>query len=106
MPQHEIEIEIPAKAVLHKDVTFTIKSDGAKLGQLRISKGSIDWQPGKSGVPLLTDALACLECEIAAEHPTGDHWIIVGRVQNLLISPIKDPLVFFAGAFQAVQQGE
>ena len=50
MPRHEIEIEIPAKAVLHKDVTFTIKSDGAMLGQLRISKGSIDWKPGKRRV--------------------------------------------------------
>ena len=44
--QHEIEVEVPAKVVLHKDVRFTIKSDGAKLGELRISKGSIDWRPG------------------------------------------------------------
>jgi hypothetical protein len=50
MARHEIEVEIPAKAVLHKDVTFTIKSDGAMLGQLRISKGSIDWKPGKRRV--------------------------------------------------------
>jgi hypothetical protein len=40
-------------------------------------------QPGHGGIPLLTDALATLECEIVAEHPTGDHWIVV--------------LVFFAG---------
>ena len=26
------------------------------------------------------DALAALECEIVAEHPAGDHWIVVGRV--------------------------
>jgi flavin reductase (DIM6/NTAB) family NADH-FMN oxidoreductase RutF len=37
----------------------------------------LDWEPGRDGVPLLTDALASLECEIVAEHPAGDHWIVV-----------------------------
>ena len=41
--------------------------------------------------PLLTDALASLECEIVAEHPTGDHWIVVGRVDDLHTSPSQRP---------------
>jgi 3-hydroxy-9,10-secoandrosta-1,3,5(10)-triene-9,17-dione monooxygenase reductase component len=63
----------------------------------------LDWEPGRGGVPLLTDALASFECEIVAEHPTGDHWIVVGRIDDLRVSPINDPLVFFAGAFRVVQ---
>ena len=47
----------------------------------------LDWQTGRGGAPLLTDALATLECEIVAEHPTGDHWIVVGRVDDLGLSP-------------------
>ena len=62
-----------------------------------------DWDLGRGGVPLLTDALASLECEIVAEHTTGDHWIVVGRVDALRTSPMRDPLVFFAGAFGALQ---
>jgi len=62
----------------------------------------LDWNPGPSGVPLLADALATLECEIVAEHRAGDHWIVVGRVDEVRISPSKDPLVFFAGAFSAL----
>jgi 3-hydroxy-9,10-secoandrosta-1,3,5(10)-triene-9,17-dione monooxygenase reductase component len=58
----------------------------------------LDWEPGRGGVPLLTDALATLECEIVAEHPAGDHWIVVGQVDALHTSPNKDPLLFFAGA--------
>ncbi len=59
----------------------------------------LDWSPGPGGTPLLTDALAILECRIVAEHAAGDHWIVIGRV-------VTDtaPLVFFAGTFIAVQE--
>jgi 3-hydroxy-9,10-secoandrosta-1,3,5(10)-triene-9,17-dione monooxygenase reductase component len=63
----------------------------------------LDWELGRGGAPLLTDALASFECEIAAERPTGDHRIVVGQVDNLRTTPINDPLVFFAGAFRALQ---
>jgi 3-hydroxy-9,10-secoandrosta-1,3,5(10)-triene-9,17-dione monooxygenase reductase component len=63
----------------------------------------LNWELGPRGVPLLTDALATLECEIVAEHPAGDHWIIVGQVDNLRITHLKDPLIFFAGAFGTLQ---
>ena len=58
----------------------------------------VDWGPGPGGVPLISDALAALECDIVAEHPAGDHWIVVGHVHSILMSPLEDPLVFFAGA--------
>jgi 3-hydroxy-9,10-secoandrosta-1,3,5(10)-triene-9,17-dione monooxygenase reductase component len=63
----------------------------------------LDWELSRGGVPLLTDALASFECEIVAQHPAGDHWIVVGRVGALHISPAEDPLVFFAGTFRAVR---
>jgi 3-hydroxy-9,10-secoandrosta-1,3,5(10)-triene-9,17-dione monooxygenase reductase component len=65
--------------------------------------GALDWKPGPQGSPLLTDALASLECEIVAEHPAGDHWIVVGQVYTLRTSPIKHPLIFYAGAFAALE---
>jgi 3-hydroxy-9,10-secoandrosta-1,3,5(10)-triene-9,17-dione monooxygenase reductase component len=58
----------------------------------------VDWELGPGGVPLITGALAALECDIVAEHPAGDHWIVVGHVRSILMSPLDDPLVFFAGA--------
>jgi 3-hydroxy-9,10-secoandrosta-1,3,5(10)-triene-9,17-dione monooxygenase reductase component len=62
----------------------------------------LNWELGPRGVPLLSDALATLECEILAEHPAGDHWIIVGRVSDVRTSSLNDPLVYFAGAFGTV----
>ena len=63
----------------------------------------LNWTLGPGGTPQVTDALASLECSIVAEHPTGDHWIVVGLVDDLHTSPVRDPLVFFAGAFRTVQ---
>ena len=62
------------------------------------------WRPGPLGTPLLTDALASFEAEIVAEHPAGDHWIVVGRVDDeLRVAPAGDPLVFFGGAFHGLK---
>jgi 3-hydroxy-9,10-secoandrosta-1,3,5(10)-triene-9,17-dione monooxygenase reductase component len=69
----------------------------ARVGEERFA--GLSWARGRHGVPLLTDALAALECEIVAEHPAGDHWIVLGRVTDARISPIEAPLTFFAGAF-------
>lgn len=60
----------------------------------------IDWELGHGGVPLITNALAALECEIVAEHATGDHWIVVGRVEGLRNRGVGEPLIFFAGEFR------
>ena len=47
MPQHHVEIVQPPKRVLNSDFTFIVFADDVKLGELRISKGTVDWRPGK-----------------------------------------------------------
>jgi flavin reductase (DIM6/NTAB) family NADH-FMN oxidoreductase RutF len=47
----------------------------------------------------LRDALASIECDLAAEHAAGDHWIVVGRVRRLRVASDGRPLVYFAGGF-------
>lgn len=64
----------------------------------------VEWGLGPGGAPLLTRALATLECELVAEHPAGDHWIAVARVEHLRVADESDPLVFFAGAFTALDR--
>ena len=48
MPTHEVTVEIPTGIVLRSDVKFEIWSDEDKLGELLVSKGSVDWIPGKA----------------------------------------------------------
>ena len=63
----------------------------------------LEWEWGTGGAPLVTDALASFECQIVAEHAAGDHWIVVGQVDALSVSPGDDPLVFFAGEFGTIR---
>jgi 3-hydroxy-9,10-secoandrosta-1,3,5(10)-triene-9,17-dione monooxygenase reductase component len=51
----------------------------------------------------LRDPLASFACELEAEHPAGDHWIVVGRVRSLSVSERSDPLVYFTGNFHSLE---
>jgi len=39
-------------------------------------------RPAPSGAPILCAALAWLDCELAGEHPCGDHVVVFGRVTS------------------------
>lgn len=56
--------------------------------------------PGASGAPLLPDFHACFDCETHAQHPGGDHLIIVGRVLSTE-ERAGEPLLFYRGRYAA-----
>lgn len=60
--------------------------------------GSVDWQAGVDGVPILNAAAATIECQTEARIPAGDHEIYIGRVFNFRSSN-RQPLVFHKGQF-------
>lgn len=45
MARHEVVVSIPEVELGATDVEFTVRQDGAKLGTLKISKGSVVWVP-------------------------------------------------------------
>jgi hypothetical protein len=47
MAKHEIEVSLPAHEVRNTDLTVIVHSDGQRLGELAISKGTIDWRPSR-----------------------------------------------------------
>jgi len=52
MAKHDIEVDLPARRILNTDLRVTVKSDGIQLGELRISRGTLDWRPGKHRTPI------------------------------------------------------
>ena len=59
---------------------------------------NIVYQRGSTGVPILADDLAWIECRIYATHPAGDHIIVIGEVVALGSRP-GTPLVFADGHY-------
>jgi len=57
---------------------------------------------GKSGAPLLPNALVIFECEAYGRHEGGDHEIFVGQVMALHENATTRgrPLVFFEGRYR------
>jgi hypothetical protein len=45
MANHVVRMSLPQGLVVNSDVEFTITSDGKKLGEVHLSKGTIDWRP-------------------------------------------------------------
>jgi flavin reductase (DIM6/NTAB) family NADH-FMN oxidoreductase RutF len=51
-----------------------------------------------SGMPVLADALAKLDCTVVDAHPAGDHTIFVGRVNEISVNE-GTPLLYFRGRY-------
>lgn len=58
----------------------------------------VDWTAGYGGMPVLSDALATLECALYRQYEGGDHTIFIGRVVGLSASE-KAPLIYHRGKF-------
>ena len=43
---------------------------------------SIAWREAGRGAPILDEAMAWFECELAGERPSGDHVLVLGQVVN------------------------
>ena len=53
------------------------------------------WRSSRNGAPVLTDAVAWLECRVTASMPAGDHALIVARVTGgAVIDPSLAPMTY------------
>jgi 3-hydroxy-9,10-secoandrosta-1,3,5(10)-triene-9,17-dione monooxygenase reductase component len=81
-----------------------LDEDGEEVCRLFAQKGAdrfarIAYAPGRTGSPILEDALAFVDCETIAEHDAGDHVIVVGRVIELGYQHEGKPLLFYRGGY-------
>jgi 3-hydroxy-9,10-secoandrosta-1,3,5(10)-triene-9,17-dione monooxygenase reductase component len=61
-----------------------------------------EWSAGDNGAPLLSEALGWLECTMRAEHPAGDHTVVIAEIERLGVHrEISEPLMFFRGDYYA-----
>ena len=70
-------------------------------GSSRDRFAGVDWYPGRTGVPLLADVLATIECAREQVVTAGDHDVVIGKV---LFADCHDgePLVFYSSQYRAL----
>jgi 3-hydroxy-9,10-secoandrosta-1,3,5(10)-triene-9,17-dione monooxygenase reductase component len=64
----------------------------------------ISWRAAPSGAPILDGVMAWIDCELTQTFESGDHYIAIGRVQQLEATEFgAAPLVFFQGGYQQLE---
>lgn len=63
---------------------------------------NIDYRLSGTGVPILRERLALLECSTHEIHDCGDHYIIVGHVDSFDTSD-GEPLLFYGSEYRLLK---
>jgi flavin reductase (DIM6/NTAB) family NADH-FMN oxidoreductase RutF len=63
----------------------------------------IGYRRGESGVVLLDDALAHLECHIVASYEAGDHTMFIGEVESATARSTR-PLLYYRGGYAQLER--
>jgi flavin reductase (DIM6/NTAB) family NADH-FMN oxidoreductase RutF len=68
---------------------------GTRSGRDEDKLAGIRWRPGRTGAPILEDALAYFDCELSGEMQAGDHELVLGRVTyGRVLDPDAAPLLY------------
>lgn len=81
--------------VLSRDQLHLAMHFGTRSGRETDKLAGIPWHPAASGAPILTDALAWLDCHLEQRITAGDHEIAIGRpVAGDILKPDATPLTY------------
>jgi 3-hydroxy-9,10-secoandrosta-1,3,5(10)-triene-9,17-dione monooxygenase reductase component len=107
---------IPAKSsrswpLIQRSGRFCVNflgADQAELSNTMASRGTdkfadVKWTPApQTGSPLIEGALAQVDCTIHQVHEAGDHYIVIGRVVDLILGEDEaaEPLLFYRAQYR------
>lgn len=72
-------------------MTFSRPSDDKYAG--------VDYTLSANGSPVLTSAMAWIDCDIHDVIETGDHYLVLGLVREMKAVRQADPMLFFVGSY-------
>ena len=64
-----------------------------------------EWRRGATGLPVLVDAIASLECTLVDIHPAGDHDLYLARVDSATAAGADPmPLLYYEGRYLRIER--
>jgi flavin reductase (DIM6/NTAB) family NADH-FMN oxidoreductase RutF len=86
--------------ILHRDQEHLAQMFADKnLRELRFASG---WHLDREGPPRLPDAQASVLCRRIDHHPFGTHSIFIGVVEDVIVRPDVNPLLYVDGRYSSV----
>jgi flavin reductase (DIM6/NTAB) family NADH-FMN oxidoreductase RutF len=68
---------------------------GTRSGRTEDKLQGIRWTPGRTGAPILDEALAYFDCQLTGRHRAGDHELVLGQVvAGKILDPRGKPLTY------------
>jgi flavin reductase (DIM6/NTAB) family NADH-FMN oxidoreductase RutF len=62
--------------------------------------GSVTWRTAATGSPVIEGVVAWIDCTTERVDAAGDHWFVLGRVQEMAVErDDSGPLLFYRGAY-------
>jgi len=86
------------------DIAECFTGKGGLKGADRFA--GVRWTTRASGVPLLGDALAAIDCEVEDVVERHSHAIVIGRVLDVAVSARTAALAYWQGRYVAIDQDE
>lgn len=63
------------------------------------------WHEGATGLPILDDAIASLECSVVDVHAAGDHDLYIARVDSAAAGIDRtQPLLYYSGRYLRIER--
>jgi 3-hydroxy-9,10-secoandrosta-1,3,5(10)-triene-9,17-dione monooxygenase reductase component len=59
----------------------------------------VEYALSQHNLPMIANAIACIECSIHSVVEAGDHWIVLGNVLGLEVTRDEDPMLFHRGRY-------
>ena len=81
-----------------------LASDQQEISRQISGKGTekfigVDFAISDHQLPVIANAIACIECTIHSTTDAGDHWLVLGNVLRLETTREGDPMLFYRGKY-------
>ena len=60
----------------------------------------VPWKPTSGGMPLLEGTVGWVDCLVHGVHEAGDHYLVIGKVEDLGQGEADKPLLFHQGRYR------
>ncbi len=60
----------------------------------------IDWEPTSNGSPRIEGTVGWVDCVVQDVHEAGDHYLVIGKVEDLGQGDATNPLLFHQGIYR------